>query len=61
MIGNIERVKLRDVWKHEAFDLTTTRIVASKGNCHFFDLVLYINFNKTLIKLIHEKLNLQHS
>ena len=23
MIGNIERVKLRDVWKHEAFDLTT--------------------------------------
>ena len=23
MIGKIERVKLRDVWKHEAFDLTT--------------------------------------
>ena len=22
MIGKIERVKLRDVWKHEAFDLT---------------------------------------
>jgi hypothetical protein len=23
MIGKIERVNLRDVWKHEAFDLTT--------------------------------------
>ena len=23
MIGKIERVKLRDVWKHEALDLTT--------------------------------------
>ena len=23
MIGKIERVELRDVWKHEAFDLTT--------------------------------------
>ena len=22
MIGKIERVKLRDVWKHEAYDLT---------------------------------------
>ena len=47
MIGKIESVKLRDVWKHKAFDLTTTRIVAYKGACHFFDLVLYINFNKT--------------
>ena len=23
MIGKIERIKLRDVWKHEALDLTT--------------------------------------